>query len=363
MNNLRVLLYVVALFLVACHPEGTNVKQGLSKAAELLKHDPDTASIILENIPVGQMNEAQLAEYNLLYTQIDENKKIRHTSDKQIRQAVAYFEKHGNEYQKSKSYFYLACVERDLEQKQAAEGHFKEAIRLATLTKEYDHIIEICKRCSTYYQKYGDFDKALDMERQAFANQLILNDNKNHSTTLLSSALGICGVMSLLLGLLWKKNKNIHLQLNTFKDEIYQKEVESDKLTLQVRHVEEKYHSLQQYIYETSPVVLKVRQLKERTTTVCSNSPTFSEKEWGELLKLQEGVYGLISKLKKISPRLTDEDIKVCAFLREGVQPACFADMMKLTVETLTRRISRIKTEKLMLGSSKDSLEEIIKSL
>lgn len=36
---------------------------------------------------------------------------------------------------------------------------------------------------------------------------------------------------------------------------------------------------------------------------------------------------------------------------------------MKLTTETLTRRISRIKTEKLMLANSKESLEDIVKSL
>ena len=66
MNNLRILLYVVVLSLAACHPEGTNVKQGLDKAAQLMGQDPDTASIILENIQINQMNEAQLAEYNLI---------------------------------------------------------------------------------------------------------------------------------------------------------------------------------------------------------------------------------------------------------------------------------------------------------
>ena len=38
--------------------------------------DPDTASIILENIQINQMNEAQLAEYNLLCTQLNERIKI-----------------------------------------------------------------------------------------------------------------------------------------------------------------------------------------------------------------------------------------------------------------------------------------------
>ena len=362
MNNLRILLYVVVLSLAACHPEGTNVKQGLDKAAQLMGQDPDTASIILENIQINQMNEAQLAEYNLLCTQLNEDKNIAHTSDKQIRQAVSYFDQHGNELQKSKAYFYLACVESDLDQKKEAETHFKEAIKLAALTEKCDYVAKVCRRCSLYYQKYGHFDEALEMERKAYASQLMLNDQTGDTKIILSSALGVFGVMSLLLGLLWKKNKFVYSQLTTFKDEMLRKEAESDKLMLQCNYLEEKYQSLQQHIYESSPVVSKVRQIKERSVSP-SKVVSFSEKDWSELLRLQEGVYGLVSKLKEISPKLTEEDLRVCAFLREGIQPACFADLMKLTVETLTRRISRIKTEKLMLVSSKESLEDYIKSL
>ena len=296
------------------------------------------------------MNEAQLAEYNLLCTQLNEDKNIPHSSDKQIRQAASYYEKNGNEYQKSKAYYYLACVESDLEQKEEAEIHFKEAIKLAKETEEYDHLAKICKRCSLYYQKYGNFDEALEMERKAYASQLMLNDGKSDSSVILSSALGMFGVMSLLLGLLWKKNRHALSQLDLFKEEILKKDVESDKLILQCNHLEEKYQSLQ------------LRQFKERNV-LSSKIPSFSEKDWTELLRLQENVYGLVSKLKEIGPKLTEEDLRVCAFLREGVQPACFADLMKLTTETLTRRISRIKTEKLMLANSKESLEDIVKSL
>ena len=96
MSNLRILLYVFLLSLVACHPEGTNVKHGLDKAAQLIEQDPDTASIILETIRMNQMNEAQLAEYNLLCTQFNEDKNIPHSSDNQIRQAVFYYEQYGN---------------------------------------------------------------------------------------------------------------------------------------------------------------------------------------------------------------------------------------------------------------------------
>ncbi|WP_077154300.1 tetratricopeptide repeat protein [Bacteroides bouchesdurhonensis] len=362
MNKFRILLYVMLLFLVGCHPEGANVKQGLDRAAQIMEQDPDTAFIILENIQTNQMNEAQLAEYNLLCTKVNEDKNLPHSSDEQIRQAVSYFEVNGNQLQKTQAYYYLACVESDLNRKQEAEIHFKKAIKLATLTEDYDYMTKICRRCSLYYQKNGNFDEALEMERKAYASQLMLNDSEDHSTTILSSALGMFGVLSLLLGLLWRKNRYAYVQLNTFKEEIRQKETQSDKLMLQCEYLEEKYQSLQWQIYENSPVITKVRQFKDKNA-LSTKIPSFTERDWNELLRLQESVYGIISKLKEIGPKLTEEDLRVCAFLREGVPPSCFADLMKLTVETLTRRISRIKTEKLMLVNSKESLEEIVKSL
>ncbi|WP_294476288.1 tetratricopeptide repeat protein [uncultured Bacteroides sp.] len=362
MNNLRILLYVFVLSFAACHPEGTSVKQGLDKAAQLMEQDPDTASVILENIRIHQLNEAQLAEYNLLCTQVNEDKNVPHSSDKQIRQAVSYYEKHGSELQKSKACYYLACVESDLKREKEAEIHFKEAIELAASTEKYDYMAKICKRCSLYYQKRGNFDEALEMERKAYASQLLFNDSRSKTTVVFSSALGMFGVMSLLLGLLWKKNQRVYSRLDTFKEEILKKDAESEKLMLHCNYLEEKYQSLQQHIYESSPVVSKVRQFKERSL-LSSKLPSFTEKDWSELLRLQEGVYGLVSKLKELCPKLTEEDLRVCAFLREGVQPAYFADLMKLTADTLTRRISRIKTEKLMLVNSKESLEDIVKAL
>ena len=104
MNNLRIVFYVMVLSLAACHPNGTDVRQSLNKAAQLIEQDPDTASVILENIQTSRMNEAQLAEYYLLCTQANEDRNIQPSSDQQIRQAVSYFDTHGDKYQKSKSY-------------------------------------------------------------------------------------------------------------------------------------------------------------------------------------------------------------------------------------------------------------------
>jgi hypothetical protein len=81
---------------------------------------------------------------------------------------------------------------------------------------------------------------------------LMLIDSKDRSTVILSSALGVFGAMSLLLGLLWKKHLSVHSQLDTFKEEMQMKEVESDKLAMQCNYLEEKYQSLQQHIYENN---------------------------------------------------------------------------------------------------------------
>ncbi len=57
----------------------------------------------------------------------------------------------------------------------------------------------------------------------------MLIDSKDNSTVILSSALGLLGVMSLLLGLLWKKHLTVHSQLDTFKEEMQMKEVEAEQ--------------------------------------------------------------------------------------------------------------------------------------
>ena len=67
MNNLRILLYMMLLSLAACHPEGTSVKQGLDKAAQLMAQDPDTASIILETIQTSQSCDSFTTHPHLLY--------------------------------------------------------------------------------------------------------------------------------------------------------------------------------------------------------------------------------------------------------------------------------------------------------
>jgi tetratricopeptide (TPR) repeat protein len=262
-------------------------------------------------------------------------------------QSLAYYRQHGTATQLSKACYYLACVESDLSKSEKAEEHFKEAITLATQAEAYALAVKACHRCSLYYQRQANFDEALKMERKAYANQLLLDESRNHSTLLMSSGMLATLLISLMIGAFRRKSQRAHTQL----------------VALQCEHLEEKCRALQASMYELSPVIAKVRRFKERDVPTSGRQPSFTESDWSELLRLQEMLYGFVSKLKTIGPKLTEEDIRVCAFLREGVQPACFAALLQLTPETLTRRISRIKTEKLMLTNGKESLEETVKAL
>ncbi|MDR0892388.1 MAG: tetratricopeptide repeat protein [Mediterranea sp.] len=348
MKHLLILPYLFALSLMACHPAASGVKHGLDKAARLITQDPDTASVILESIRSDRMDEAQLAQYNLLCTQADEEKNIPHTSARRMRQAVDYYSNHGTPLQRSKAYFYLACVESDLSESTEAESYFQQAISLATQADEYGLAVKACRRCSLYYQKQKRYDEALTMERKAYANQLLLNaDDGGRGLWMMSSGLLAVCLLMLSIGALWRKSQRAHIQL----------------LTMRCGLMEEKYQQLQTQVYEHSSVVAKVRRFKERDPLARGRQPAFGEADWNELLRLQEEVFGFVGKLKALGPKLTEEDLRVCAFLREGVPPACFSDLLKLTPETLTRRISRIKTEKLMLVGEKASLEEVVKAL
>ncbi|MDR0938460.1 MAG: tetratricopeptide repeat protein [Mediterranea sp.] len=310
MNNLRILPYLFVLSLLACHPEGASVKQGLDKAAQVIAQDPDTASIILESIRDGRMDERQRAEYR----------------------------------------YYQACLASErTEAHDVAEEYFKQAIALATRAEDYELAVKACRRCSLYYQKRDNFDEALKMERKAYANLLLLDASRSQERTMLMSS-GMLGVALLfvLLGTLWRRGQRARLRL----------------LALRCDHLQEKYQSLQSQVYEQSAVVAKVRRFKEPDALAPGKQPTFTENDWNELLRLQESLFGFVSKLKALGPKLSEEDVRVCAFLREGVQPACFSGLLKLTPETLTRRISRIKTEKLTLeAGAKESLEEVVKAL
>lgn len=53
MNNLESYYTWLSFHWLPAILEGTNVKQGLDKAAQLMGQDPDTASIILENIQIN----------------------------------------------------------------------------------------------------------------------------------------------------------------------------------------------------------------------------------------------------------------------------------------------------------------------
>ena len=76
---------------------------------------------------------------------------------------------------------------------------------------------------------------------------------------------------------------------------------------LRCNHLEEKYQSLQLHIYESSPVVSKVRQFGMNGMFCLLKITFFLEKDWTGVAATSENVYGLVPRVKGDGPKLCEE--------------------------------------------------------
>ncbi len=115
--------------------------------------------------------------------------------------------------------------------------------------------------------------------------------------------------------------------------------------------------SLQRSLYNTDPIVYKIRTFNDRP-----EQAALSEQEWHAYLSLLEDIFHFISRLKHDYVSLTDNDIRICALLKEGVQNRHIASIMALTQESLSATIENIKHEKMNLEGQQKTLEDIMKA-
>lgn len=119
--------------------------------------------------------------------------------------------------------------------------------------------------------------------------------------------------------------------------------------------------SMQRSLYNCTDVIVKIRSFNEKSFTG-KDKPSLSEQEWHIYFNLLEDTFGFLSRLKHQFPQLTDDDLRICALLKEGVRGAHICTVLGMTQETLTRQMESIKNEKMGLSRQKASLENIIKS-
>lgn len=117
--------------------------------------------------------------------------------------------------------------------------------------------------------------------------------------------------------------------------------------------------SMRKSSYNTSGVVLKIRSINKSYSPI--DTPSLSEQEWHAYFSSLEDSFHFISRLKQSYPKLTNDDIRICALMREGVATTHISSIMNINSEVLSKRIQHIKSEKMGLVKQKTSLETIIR--
>lgn len=362
-GNLKLLFYLFVLSLAACHPSGSKMKE-LKMANSMMEEHPDTALYILQRIPEpGKMHNEEYATYCLLRTQAEDKNGVVHTSDKMISVALDYFRNHDKPILKAKSYYYYARVKEDLNQPSLAEESYLKALSVLEKTHEYTKTGIVYNRLSDFYLRAERYQEALDMQKKAY-NNFLLAGNQKSSSYYVIIALGILLVLSLLIIIFRyrsrfnKQEKQVgkqERQINAAKQTILEQKAELADLRKEIK-------VMKKSLYNNSDIVQKLHAINDRPISP-KEKPSLSEAEWTSYLNVLEESSGFVTHLRQAYPRLTDIDIRICALLKEGMNTINISSIMNMTMDALTKRIQRIKNDKMNSGGQNASLELLLKAV
>ncbi|GHT36472.1 hypothetical protein AGMMS49574_28250 [Bacteroidia bacterium] len=142
-----------------------------------MSEKPDSALLLLEQIPVENLSRQQYADWCLLMTQAQDKCNIDFTSDSLIRIAVNYYEKRGNNPERQLlTFYYMGRVSQGLHQAPKAQDYYLKALDagksvnnqklnayinsnlgvLYTYQKMYEAAIPCLKQTEAYFRQIGD---------------------------------------------------------------------------------------------------------------------------------------------------------------------------------------------------------------
>lgn len=360
--NLKILLYLFIGSLAACHPD-RSMNRVLDVAGSIVEEEPDTALCILKQIDSpSRLGQREYAVYCLLRTQAEHESRVQGTSDSMIAVALDYFENSSETLLKAKSYYYMGCIDEDSGRDSLAAGNYVKALVIAEKGSEYSLAGKICKSLAGLYQRAGLYDRALEIQQKAYANQLMLEKAKrrNESDTAIILVL-IAGVLAAAgMWLIFRRMRITERKLSESQQLLHDSERIITDRKLELVRLEKDFSVLQRRYFECSAVVAKIHAFNDRGFQA-KEKPGLSENEWNQFLGVLEETFRFVSRLKEKAPRLTGDDVRICALLREKVTLVTISSVMSMTPETVARRIQRIKSDKMGLNESRSSLESILR--
>ena len=132
-------LYIILVLLLTGSCQESSYTSQLHRAEELMEERPDSAWLILKQIPSNALQSAKSkAMYALLYTQAQHKNYIVETNDSLINQAVDYYEHCDNPHGKFLSLFYKGIVQFNAQNFISAKRSLAEAEEISnTITDDY----------------------------------------------------------------------------------------------------------------------------------------------------------------------------------------------------------------------------------
>lgn len=362
--KLRILPYLLLMLLAnACHTSGP-VNKELRLADSIMEENPDTAMYVLTRIAdPTTMTAEEYAMYCLLTTQAADLTNTPHTNDDLISVAVQHFDAQPHKDLSAKAHYYMARVQEDLQRPQAAETHYMQAAALMEKTGNYRATARVYDRIAKFMAQHQKHAQANEMLQQAYNNNLLATRQEARPNPLI----WLLPVAALLLMLvltarMWRMQRRIDKQIQHRKIELLQAETTIQTQHTELTHLRKELATMRKELYTRAEIVQKVRQLNTLKPTG-RQKPELTEHDWNTYLELLDDTFGFVSTLRNTYHRLTDVDIRICALLREGIATLHIGTLMNMTPDTLSRRMQRIKSEKMNMAGAPQTLEMMLKEI
>jgi len=134
--------------------------------------DPELAIQMLDslNSSVRSASKKIQARYDLLDVKMRDKANITATSNLEINNVVAYYDKHGNRRQRAEAYYYAGCVYRDLKDTPRALEAYLKAKDYCLDSKRVDSLLlrDIYTQLYTVYSSVKDYDSAAKMALEEY---------------------------------------------------------------------------------------------------------------------------------------------------------------------------------------------------
>lgn len=159
---------IICCFLSCCHWDKQE-QEILSKVRLLIKERPDSAYILLRQIPHPQkMNQQSQADYALLLTQAKERNFISHENDSLIQVAVNYYKKSEDKKTQARVYYYLGKVYTETGDYLAAIDAYLKTLELSLFIQDISIIRRTYIQLSQLYEKQELYEEAMKMSRKSY---------------------------------------------------------------------------------------------------------------------------------------------------------------------------------------------------